>query len=136
MNTQNWCFIMFIQRELATELQKHALKGALVENLVVLELFKQRYNLGKSPNLYFFRDSHHCEVDLVYKNANELIPIEVKSSHTFNPRFLKGLKYFQALAPERIKTGYLLYNGDIEQPIQGFQLLNILYLSKIFTSIF
>lgn len=99
---------------------------------MVLELLKNRYNLEKSSNLYFFRDSHQNEVDLIYKHADELIPIEIKSEQTFNPRFFKGLQYFQALAPERVKTGYLLYAGDIEQAIQGFHLLNILHAEKIF----
>ena len=106
--------------ETATELQKSSLKDALVENLVVLELFKNRYNLGKSSNLYFFRDSHQNEVDLIYKNADELIPIEIKGGQTFNPRFLKGLQYFQALVPQRVKAGYLLYIGDIEQQIKCY----------------
>ena len=111
------------------------MKGQLVENLVVLELFKYRYNLGKSSNLYFFRDSHHNEVDVIYKNGNELIPIEIKSSQTFNPRFLKALQYFKALAPERVTSGYLLYNGDIEQQIKDFHLLNIINSERIFGKI-
>lgn len=116
------------------ELHKSRLKGSLIENLAVLELFKHQYNLGKSSNLYFFRDSHGNEVDLIYKNADKLIPIEIKSGQTFNPRFLKSLHYFQALAPERVKTGYLLYCGDIEQQIKDFHLLNIIQLHKIFSN--
>ncbi len=121
--------------ESQAQLQRDSLKGALVENLVVMELFKNRYNQGRSANFYFFRDNHQNEVDIIYKSGNDLIPIEVKSSHTFNELFLKGLKYFHALAPQRIHTGYLLYSGDIEQKIHNFQLLNIRNLDQIFTNI-
>jgi predicted AAA+ superfamily ATPase len=120
--------------ESLAEIQKSPLKGALVENLVVIELFKHRYNLGKSPNLYFYRDSHQNEVDLIYKHADQLTPIEIKNGQTFNPRFLKGLHYFRALAPNRVKNGYLLYKGDVQQQVQGFYLLNMMNLDSVLTA--
>lgn len=115
------------------QLKRDSLKGALVENLVIVELLKNRYNQGRSANFYFFRDNHQNEVDIIYKSGNELIPIEIKASYTFNQRFLKGLRYFQSLSPERVKTGYLLYQGDIEQRIQDFHLLSISNLDQIFS---
>lgn len=42
--------------EKATQLQTHYLKGALFENLVILEILKKRLNQGLPPNLYFWRD--------------------------------------------------------------------------------
>ena len=114
------------------QLQRDSLKGALIENLVVSELMKIRYNQGRSADFYFFRDNHQNEVDIIYKYGNELIPIEIKGNCTFNERFLKGLRYFNALDPERVRTGYLLYQGDIEQKIKNFHLLNIQNLEQIF----
>ena len=41
------------------------LKGALFENLIVLEMLKQRFYNGIPQDIWFFRDSNHTEVDVV-----------------------------------------------------------------------
>ena len=46
--------------------------------------------LSNSPNLYFYRDSHGNEVDLVYQHESKLWPIEIKSSQTWHASFIKG----------------------------------------------
>jgi hypothetical protein len=38
------------------------------------------------------------------------------------------------LATNQIKTGYLLYAGDIEQQVQNFNFLNIMHLDIIFST--
>ena len=45
------------------------MRGALFENFIVTEALKQRYNMGKESNLYFYRDSNQNEVDLVLKKV-------------------------------------------------------------------
>lgn len=120
-----------IDIETVTQMSRDPLRGNLVENLVVLELIKARINQGLEPNLYFFRDSHHNEVDLIYKRAHELIPIEIKSAQTYDSSFLKGLHYFQSMAPDRVPTGYLIYAGELSYHVNGFQLLNYKNLEKI-----
>lgn len=106
------------------QLIRDPLRGFLVENLVVLELFKARLNQGLEPNLYFYRDNHQNEVDLIYKQSNELIPIEIKASQTYNPDFLKGIKYYESIANSRVKKGYLVYTGPHEQQIGNVNVLN------------
>ena len=44
--------------ENSSQLNRDPLRGALFENLVILELMKYRLNQGKEPNLYFYRDNH------------------------------------------------------------------------------
>jgi predicted AAA+ superfamily ATPase len=106
------------------QLSRDPLRGALFENLVLMELVKARFNRGLDPNLFFYRDSHQNEVDVVFQSGSLLIPIEIKSSKTFHHEFLKGLKYFKKLFPERIHNGFLIYDGQIEQQIQGFTVQN------------
>ncbi|MFT3741348.1 MAG: ATP-binding protein [Gammaproteobacteria bacterium] len=120
-----------IDIETTTQMSRDPLRGHLVENLVVLELIKARINQGLEPNLYFFRDSHQNEVDLIYKRAHELIPIEIKSAQTYNRSFLKNLQHFQSLAPERVPTGYLIYAGELSYKVDGFQLLNYKHLMQV-----
>lgn len=106
------------------QMARDPLRGNLMENLVVLELMKARLNQGLDPNLYYFRDSHGHEVDLIYQSGRELIPIEIKSSQTFNSEFLKNLQFFQDLAKQRCKQGFLIYAGEHEQKIGSFQVLH------------
>ena len=64
------------------QLARDPMRGYLVENLVILELMKYRHNHGLDPNFYYYRDNHKNEVDVIIKQANQLIPIEIKSSKT------------------------------------------------------
>lgn len=106
------------------QLIRDPLRGFLVENLAVLELIKTRLNKGLEPNLYFYRDNHQNEVDLIYKQSNELIPIEIKASQTYHPNFIKGIKFYESIANSRVKKGYLIYAGTHEQQIGNISLIN------------
>lgn len=87
--------------------------GGLFENMVVTEALKSRYNRGKESGLYFFRDHHQNEIDLLYPKGNRYMPIEIKSSRTYRKEFLKGIQYFQKLS-EQSDPGLLIYDGDLE----------------------
>ncbi|MGE0831783.1 MAG: ATP-binding protein [Simkaniaceae bacterium] len=113
--------------ESLTQLARDPLRGNLVENLVVLELFKYRYNLGMDPQLYFFRDAHGHEVDLIFQSGRELIPIEIKAAQTFHSDFFNNLRFFETLAGKRFKKGFLIYAGSQEQRVERFEILNFLH---------
>ena len=106
------------------QISRDPLRGHLVENLVILELMKFRLNQGLDPQLYYYRDVQKNEVDVIFKKGAELIPIEIKSSKTYNTEFLKKLHFFLELAKDRASKGYLIYAGDLQQEIQGIHLLN------------
>ncbi len=106
------------------QMARDPLRGNLIENLVVLELIKTRLNQALDPQLYYFRDSHGHEVDLIFQSGHQLIPIEIKGAKTFNSDFLKNLSFFQELVRERCTNGYLIYAGDQEQKIGLFQIIN------------
>ena len=99
--------------------------------MVILELMKKRLNQGLDPNLYYYRDNHQHEVDVIYKSGHQLIPIEIKSAQTYTPTFLSSLYYFQKLAGERASKGYLIYSGEFEQNISGIDVLNFKNSAKI-----
>ena len=117
--------------ETVAQISRDPLRGQLFENMMVLELIKKRYNQGLESNLFFYRDQKKHEVDLIYKKANELIPIEIKSSKTFTKRFLKGVDYFSQLFSEQCRQGYIVYTGEQEQAIGWRYLLNYLNASDI-----
>jgi len=100
------------------------LRGSLYENLVIAEVVKGALNRGIRPEVYFFRDSHGNEVDLLIREKGKITPVEIKSASTFSPHFIKGLERFRALAPERVTAGYVLFNGEQQVCVRGVRALN------------
>lgn len=105
--------------------------GCIFENLVVLEVMKARLNKGLSPNIYFFRDTNGLEVDIIFKQGAQLIPIEVKSSSTFNKVFAKSLHKFQKLTKQAQK-GYVVYSGDFKADTETYEIINYNEINSIF----
>jgi predicted AAA+ superfamily ATPase len=93
----------------------YPLRGLLFENLVIIEMLKFQYNSGSVNQLFFYRDSNQNEVDLMIKKGHQFDAIEIKSSQTFNPDFLKGLNHLTKILPGRILSEYLVYDGALEQ---------------------
>ena len=89
MDTGLLCYLLGIEKP--EHVTRDPLVGQLFENLIVLEALKARYNQGQIPNLYFYRDSHGNEIDLLYTGGRELIGIEIKSASTFASHFKKML---------------------------------------------
>jgi len=105
------------------QLSRDPLRGGLFENMVLMELLKYRANHGLDPNLFFYRDNHQNEVDVVFKCGSRLRPLEIKSAQTFNASFTKGLYYLLKLLPDSVKDGSIVYDGPIEQKIGPFDLV-------------
>lgn len=104
------------------QLTQDSLYGNLFENWVLLELMKAHYNQAIDPLFYFYRDVSGREVDLLIQQGSSLIPIEIKSSRTFSPSFLEGLRAFHKEAPQRAKGGILIYGGTERQKLSPFEL--------------
>ena len=109
MDTGLLAYLLGIER--AEQVRRDPLLGQMFENLVVMECVKARANQGRSPNLYFFRDSNGNEVDLLFEAGRELAGIEIKASMTYRPSLLKGLERLQAIAPT-LGPRYLVYAGE------------------------
>jgi hypothetical protein len=117
--------------ETQTQVARDPLRGNLVENLVVMELMKARFNRGLDPRLSFFQVSGQSEVDLIFQRGRELVPIEIKSSRTFNTSFLQSIKKFEKIAGDRIADSFLIYTGDEEATVKGTHLINFRNSSQV-----
>ncbi|MBN2188528.1 MAG: ATP-binding protein [Chitinispirillaceae bacterium] len=107
------------------QLARDPLRGGLYENLVILEFLKACHNRGLRPDLYFYRDNHGNEVDLILKKGGKLVPVEIKSASTFNQSFLQGIERFRAAAgKDRVTGGMVLYNGDLATSVRGTRVSN------------
>ena len=97
----------------AEQIILHPFRGALFENMVIVELLKQRWNKAKPDNLYFWRDNAGHEMDVIMENAGEVKPVEIKSGKTITTAYFKGLLYWHRLTDS--KGGLVIYAGDLIQ---------------------
>lgn len=93
-------------RQIAT----HPLRGAAFENMVVSELIKERFNLMKRPNYYYYRENSGREVDIVQETPDGLRLSEIKAGKTYNTEFRKNLDYLAKLLPN-IESSRVIYDG-------------------------
>ncbi len=108
----------------------HPLKGMLFENLVILEILKLHMNRGEDTNLYFYRDNHQAEVDLLYQSGTDIVAIEIKAAQTFQKKFLKSLRKFSEIAKQHASVGYLIYAGEQSLRLRDIQVLNYQSLDR------
>lgn len=117
--------------EKAGQVMRDPLVGHLFENLVVLEALKNRYNHGMTPNLYFFRDSHGHEIDLLYKSGSQLTGVEIKAAATWNQSFKKGLMHFsEKYSP--LAQRYVVYSGEAMSFSDGVEVIPYNRVDEIF----
>jgi predicted AAA+ superfamily ATPase len=110
----------------AEQAARDPLRGGLYENFIILEILKAHLNKGMIPDLYFFRDTHGNEVDLLIRKGGKLLPVEIKSAATFSADFLKGLEKFCALTVGRCLPGIVLYNGKQSCTVKSVRIFDLL----------
>lgn len=110
--------------ESASLAERDPLRGHLYENLVISDVLKKQFNQGKRPGMFFYRDTHGNEVDLVIKAGRKLIPVEIKSASTYSDHFLRGIEGFMDIVKDLCDHGYILYNGNETFKIKQIDILN------------
>jgi hypothetical protein len=127
-----WLLGIEEERQIAT----HPLRGNLFENMAVIETLKYRYNHGKRNNLYFYRDSNGNEIDILYTQGQDILPIEIKSGQTVTSAYFDGLKKFSTIFPDRIPwSSFLIYGGETEQNRHSTKVLRVSSLAGCLTGI-
>ena len=61
-----------------------------------MEYFKFMFNRGLPPNLYFWRDNHGTEIDMLIDKST-LYALEIKSGETLNCEMFRGLRTWKRL---------------------------------------
>ena len=102
------CSLLEIENE--SHVNTHPLRGALFENLIVLELLKARFNNGQRSNLFYWRDRTGNEIDVLLDQSSQVVPIEIKTAATFTTDFVKGINYWKKIKPQ-VKDAYVVYTG-------------------------
>jgi len=114
------------------QLKTHPLRGNLFENMIVMEILKQRYNKGLENNITFYRDHKGNEVDVIYNIAQHLLPIEIKSGQTVTKEYFKGLQYFEKLFPDLPYGKAVIYGGDQYYRQEDTEIVHFLRMSEYF----
>ncbi len=93
-------------------------RGALFENMAIVEMMKNRLNNQRHTQFFFWQDSNKVEVDMVELDGIQTHLYEMKYSQTPSAEFLKGLLSFRKSAPEQRQKGHnmAIYAGDERQP--------------------
>jgi predicted AAA+ superfamily ATPase len=112
--------------ETEKQAERDPLRGNLYENLIIVEVMKWFLNQGRDPGLFYYRDTHGNEVDLVCQVGRYLMPIEIKSAATFTPDFTENIEKFRKIAGEKVSgNGFVLYGGETSPIFKGTQILNL-----------
>jgi predicted AAA+ superfamily ATPase len=109
--------------ESVEQLRTHYLRGGIFESYIMADLYKQYYNMGKRPGMYFWKDQAR-EVDCLIELSDRIIPIEIKAGKTINQNYFENLTYFGTVAEGSAANGYVIYAGRDDQKRSYAQVLN------------
>ena len=123
------CYLLDI--ESPQQLDRDKMRGAIFENMIVMEAIKHRYNMGLEGGVFFYRDSNQNEVDILIKQEGELTAIEVKSSMTYSSSFEKTLTQIEGWIKPPISKKAIVYSGDFENTSGNINLINYRHISSI-----
>lgn len=103
------CFLL--ELESAKQVATHYLRGGLFESYSIAELMKLRFNSGRIPHYYFWRDKIGHEVDCIIDHGGKLFPIEIKAGQTITQDYFQELYYWSELAGDQAGRNYCIYAG-------------------------
>jgi len=104
------CYLLGIQNP--KQVDTHFAIGGIFENMIIIDLLKNKLNNAQEGSLFFWRDKNGKEVDCIIESAGNLYPVEIKSSLTKSPHFFDGLNYYKNLAKPALLKSYVVYRGN------------------------
>lgn len=114
----------------ADQLITHYAYGEIFENAIIAEWYKNKYHLDLNTGLYFWRDNHGDEIDLLIDSGDRLTPVEIKSSKTIRKDFMKAVNKMTKLAGLPDDSGYVIYGGQETLSMKSLRSLPWIALSK------
>jgi len=112
------------------QVHRHPAVGNLFENMVVADALKTACNQGQDANMFYYRNREGFEVDLILSKGRGILPIEIKSSSTFNAAFADNIRRFHTFA-ENILDGYVVYSGAGSDRVKDAKYVNFKEVGEI-----
>lgn len=109
---------------------KGPFSGQLFETIVLGEIIRNFYNLGKIPRIFWWRTSYGEEIDFIIEDKGKLIPIEVKLTAKSETNLIKGLSSFDRLFSDKIDTAYLV-NLSMEKVVLGKRIKSLPFFGLV-----
>jgi predicted AAA+ superfamily ATPase len=94
--------------------------GAVFENYIVSELFKNIAHEGQTASLFFLRTNHGDEIDVIIDYGNSTDLIEIKASVTYRPVFHRTLEKLDL--PDATKN--IVFQGKTTQILENITAWN------------
>lgn len=110
----------YLTRWLTPEtLSTGAMKGCFFESFVFSEIFKSYANAGLEVDLYYLRDGHQKEIDLLIYENNTLYPIEVKTNAEPGLSDIKHFSMLDSIKGVTIGEGGVICMANDILPLKG-----------------
>lgn len=109
----------YLTRWLTPEtLSNGAMNGCFYESFVVSEILKSYTNAGLEADLYFLRDGHQKEIDLLIHENNTLYPIEIKTTAEPDPRDIRHFSMLNDIKGVNIGEGGVICMAHDMMPLK------------------
>ena len=89
-----------------------------METFAVAELLKSRMNLGKNPDLTFYRDKNGFEVDVI-GDWKQHFAIEIKSTAAPESKLSANTRTYVERLGEKDAKSAVFYLGSVSMTISG-----------------
>lgn len=123
------CFLLGLNSP--QQVDNYYQRGSLFENMVIMELLKNRYNKKMLTNFYFWQDTNGVEVDLLIEENGQIDLVEMKNSQTPRSEYFKGIASFRQVAPHISGSNTVIYAGPDNQDRSLGRILSWKYLDGL-----
>ncbi|MBS0656213.1 MAG: ATP-binding protein [Verrucomicrobia bacterium] len=104
-----------------TQLREREFAGPLFEGFIIAEYLKMYFALGISIPMYFWKQHQGLEIDLLIEIGGRLRALEMKSSATYDSKYLATLKKWQEMTGSTPENCLLIYGGKEKFIQHGMQ---------------
>jgi hypothetical protein len=116
------CWLLGIRD--VTQLRAHPLRGAIFETWVASEVVKHRANRGETGGVFYYRDQHGLEADMLAQRGKTLSLLEAKAGQTAVSDMLGPVRRVrEAITPVSRTEAFVVYGGDARQQRQDVTVL-------------
>jgi len=116
------CWLLGIRS--ADELRTHPLRGPIFESWVVSEILKHRMNRGEQGHLFYYRDRHGLETDLIVEHGKSLTIVEAKAGQTVTGDMVSTARRAkEVLEAARHTEAIVIHGGSASQRRHDIALL-------------